>query len=246
MKGLILAAGQGSRLRPLTDSLPKTLLPVTDEMTILDAALSNLSVSGVERIAIITGFASDKIESIVPALEGRHGVSLELIFNDKGQTWNNAYSLWLGAHWMDEDTIVINSDTLHPPSVETALIDTAAHEPDGLFIAVDTVKQLGEEEMKLTFTDHMHVRRIHKGINPAIAAGEYIGVTLLKEPSVADVMTSLRATWSRDTDLYYEDGYQDYIDRGERVIAVPIGDLPWVEVDSHDDLARARDIACLY
>lgn len=246
MKGLVLAAGQGSRLRPLTDNLPKTLLNVAEGMTILDAALANLQANGISDVAIITGFASDKIESIQGDLEARFDMSLELIFNDKGEIWNNAYSLWLGADWMDDDTIIVNSDTLHPPSVEKTLIDHTAGEESGLFVASDTVKHLGEEEMKMTLTPEMQVRRIHKGINPAIAQGEYIGVTYVKAASVDGVMRSLEATWDRDKDMYYEDGFQDYVDRGERMIAVPIGDVPWIEVDSHDDLAKAKEIACLY
>ena len=58
--------------------------------------------------------------------------------------------------------------------------------------------------------------------------------------------TALEATWRRDPDLYYEDGYQTLVDRGGEVGVAPIGALPWVEVDNHADLARAREIACRY
>ena len=56
----------------------------------------------------------------------------------------------------------------------------------------------------------------------------------------------LEATWRRDPNLYYEDGYQEYAERGGEVRAATIGAVDWVEVDNHADLARAREIACRY
>ena len=50
--------------------------------------------------------------------------------------------------------------------------------------------------------------------------------------------------WERDPGLYYEDGYQEYADRGRHVRPVPLAPTTWVEVDDHADLARARDVAC--
>ena len=55
-----------------------------------------------------------------------------------------------------------------------------------------------------------------------------------------------KATWERDPNLYYEDGFQEYANRGGEVRAATIGEVSWVEVDNHEDLAKARDIACRY
>jgi len=57
---------------------------------------------------------------------------------------------------------------------------------------------------------------------------------------------ALEATWMRDPQLYYEDGFQEFVDRGGVVGTAPIGPVDWVEVDDHDDLGRARELACLY
>ena len=63
-------------------------------------------------------------------------------------------------------------------------------------------------------------------------------------PGLAD---ALKTTFERDPDLYYEDGYQELVDRGERIDVAPRHrGRRWVEVDNHDDLARAREIACQY
>ena len=81
-------------------------------------------------------------------------------------------------------------------------------------------------------------------MEPTAAYGEYIGVTLIESAGAAALTDALEATWRRDTDLYYEDGYQELADRGGDVRIAPIGTVTWVEVDDHADLARAREIAC--
>jgi choline kinase len=241
--GLVLAAGAGRRLQPLTDDLPKTLLPVDGERTILDIALANLKAAGLDDVAVVTGFAAHRIDERKQALERDHGVNLELVFNDKAEEWNNAYSLWIAREQLRSGAILVNGDTVHPASVEETVL--AARGP-AIVLAADTEKALGEEEMKLHVTDDGFMDRINKALEPATAAGEYIGVTLIEAEAADSLADSLEATWKRDPDLYYEDGYQEFADRGGRIGIAPIGQADWVEVDDHDDLARAREVACRY
>jgi choline kinase len=241
--GLVLAAGAGRRLQPLTDDLPKTLLPVDGERTILDIALANLKHAGLDGVAVVTGFAAHRIDDRRRALEQDHGVNLELVFNDKAEEWNNAYSLWIAREHLRGGAILVNGDTVHPASVEETVL--AARGP-AIVLAADTEKALGEEEMKLHVTDDGFMDRINKALDPSTAAGEYIGVTLIEGTAADPLADALEATWKRDTDLYYDDGYQEFADRGGRVGIAPIGQVDWVEVDDHDDLARAREVACRY
>ena len=243
MIGVVLAAGQGQRLRPDTAALPKTLLPVDGERTILELILANLRAVGLEDVAIVTGFAAERVQERVPALERGCGVRLELVFNDRAEEWNNAYSLWLARDRFREGVLLVNGDTVHPPSVEERLL--AARGPDVL-LAVDAEKPLSREEMKVRLTPDGALRQIHKGIDPALAEGEYIGLTVIEPTAAEGLAEALEATWRRDPSLYYEDGYQEYVERGGRVDVAPIGRVEWVEVDDHDDLARAREIACRY
>jgi choline kinase len=240
VKGLVLAAGQAQRLRPLTADLPKTLLPVAGDATILDLTLANLRAVGIEAAVVVTGFAAERIEERAPELERRHGVRLELVRNDRPE-WNNAYSLWVARDAFRDGALLVNGDTIHPVAVEERLL--AARGP-GLLLAVDDEKPLGDEEMKVLLSPDGDLRRINKAVEPATAQGEYIGLTLI-EPSAAEPLAeALEATWRRDTTLYYEDGFQAYVDAGGEARAASIGTVVWVEVDDHDDLARAREIAC--
>jgi choline kinase len=241
--GIVLAAGAGRRLEPLTRDLPKTLLEVAPDTTILDIALSNLAAAGMTDVAIVTGFAAHQIESRRADLEKRHGVRIETVYNDKALEWNNAYSLWLAREHFAGGALLCNGDTVHPPSVQETLLANAGL---GLLLAIDDVKSLAEEEMKVVLNDSGTLVRINKNLDPTKVAGEYIGVTLIEPGVGSDLADALRATWERDPGLYYEDGYQTYVDRGLTAHVAPIGKLEWVEVDNHDDLARAREIACHY
>ncbi|MGH3023484.1 MAG: NTP transferase domain-containing protein [Gaiellaceae bacterium] len=242
MKGVVLAAGPGRRLHPLTESLPKTLLPLSDGRTILDLALANLGSVGLDEVVVVTGFAAGRVEERAEELERRHEVRLELVLNERAEEWNNAYSLWLARGAFREGAILVNGDTVHPASVEERLL---AGRRDGVVLAVDREKRLGEEEMKVVLSEEGAVRRISKEVDPASADGEYIGVTLI-EPAAAEALAdALEATWRRDPSLYYEDGFQELADRGGPVHATAIGTVDWVEVDDHADLARARELECL-
>ncbi|MEX2548791.1 MAG: phosphocholine cytidylyltransferase family protein [Nitriliruptoraceae bacterium] len=241
MRGIVLAAGGGTRLRPLTDELPKTLLPVTEDgRSVLELAVANLADVGITDIAVVTGHAAGAIDDIKPTLEERYGVTLDLRFNERYSAWNNAYSVWLVRDVISEGAILINGDTVHPVDVERRLLDARGDAP--VLLAVDDDKTLGEEEMKVHLEDG-RLTRINKAIDPPSADGEYIGVTLFEADAGAPLADALQATFERDPGLYYEDGYQELADRGGVIRAVPIGaDVPWVEVDDHADLARARDL----
>lgn len=240
---MVLAAGAGRRLRPLTDALPKTLLAVNGELTILDVVLGNLKHAGLSDVVLVTGFAAEQIDERIPALQKRYGLRLHTVFNDKAQEWNNAYSLWQARDWFAEGVLLCNGDTVHPASVQESLL--AARGPD-ILLAVDDVKPLGEEEMKVLLAHDGTVRKINKALDPAAAAGEYIGVTLIEPAAAGPLAAALERTFTHDPDLYYEDGYQEIVDSGGKVHVAPIGDVQWVEVDDHTDLARAREVACHY
>ena len=132
----------------------------------------------------------------------------------------------------------MNGDTVHPASVEPTLI---RGETDGLVLAVDSSKPPGGEAMKVAVGEAGGVERIGKELEEA--DGEYIGVALIGPAAAAPLADALEATWRRDPSLYYEDGFQELVARGETVRTAPIGSVAWVEVDDDADLKRAREIA---
>ncbi|ALO12103.1 Nucleotidyl transferase [Streptomyces venezuelae] len=250
MIGLVLAAGAGRRLRPYTETLPKALVPVSgegteNELTILDGTLKNFAEIGLTEVAIVVGYRKEAVYDRKDALEAKYGLKITLVDNDKAEEWNNAYSLWCAREVLKRGVILANGDTVHPVSVEKTLL-AARGNGKKIILALDTVKKLADEEMKVIVEEGKGVQRITKLMDPATATGEYIGVTLIEAEAAEELADALKATFERDPDLYYEDGYQELVNRGFTVDVEPIGDVKWVEIDNHDDLAKGREIACQY
>lgn len=242
MWGIVLAAGGGTRLRPLTDALPKTLLAVDGDRTIFEIAVANLRAVDITDIVVVTGHAAPLIEDCAGPLRDRYGVDLHPVFNDRYADWNNAYSLWLARDAFEHGALLVNGDTVHPVDVERRLLDARGGAP--VVLALDDTKELGDEEMKVRLTGDGTLTNINKALDPATVDGEYIGVTLIESEAGDRLTAALRATFERDAELYYEDGYQEFADRGGNIRTTSINGASWVEVDDHDDLARAREIAC--
>lgn len=245
MIGLVLAAGAGRRLRPYTDTLPKALVPVDGDKTILDLTLANFAEVGLTDVAVVVGYKKEVVYERKAELEQKYGVTLTLIDNDKAEEWNNAYSLWCAREVLKQGVLLANGDTVHPVSVEKTLLE-ARGKGQKIILALDTVKKLADEEMKVVTDPAKGVQKITKLMDPAEATGEYIGLTVIEPEAAEELADALKATFERDPDLYYEDGYQELVDRGFTVDVQPIGDVQWVEIDNHDDLAKGREIACRY
>lgn len=242
MIGLVLAAGAGRRLRPYTDTLPKALVPVDGDTTILDLTLANFAEVGLTDVAVVVGYRKEAVYERKAELEQKYGVTLTLIDNDKAEEWNNAYSLWCAREVLKQGALLANGDTVHPVSVERTLLDARGN-GQKIILALDTVKDLADEEMKVVAETGEGVQRITKLMDPATATGEYIGLTLIEPEAAEELADALQTTFEKDPDLYYEDGYQEHVNRGGRIGIAPIGDVDWVEVDNHEDLEKARRIA---
>ena len=166
MSGIILAAGAGRRLWPHTDGVPKALVPVDGATTIMDIALRNMAGVDIRDVAVVVGYAAEAVEDRRAALEHRHGVRLELVRNDRASEWNNCYSLWLARDYLAGGALLANGDTVHPQSVEEALL---AGRGAGVQLAVDAEKPLAEEEMKVSVDADGRLGRINKRLDPATA-----------------------------------------------------------------------------
>ena len=172
MIGVVLAAGAGRRLRPDTGMLPKTLLPVAGETTILDIGLRNLAAAGLCDVVIVVGHGARVISDRSAGLERAHGVTLTLVHNDRADEWNNAYSLWLAREYFgggccsSTGTRCIRSACRRrcsrPRTERAGQADT--------ILAVDNVKPLGEEEMKVAIDRCGLLRQDHQADGPRAGA----------------------------------------------------------------------------
>ena len=166
MKALILAAGLGSRLAPLTDSMPKSLVSVNGK-PILFKQIDNLQMNGVEDITIVAGYKADVLEKKVHALYS----NVEIINNYDFASTNNMYSAYLGIQKTGTDGfLMMNADVFFDASVITALLECKASNA----IVVD-VGSYNEESMKVIQKGNRLVA-ISKQITEKDALGNSIDV----------------------------------------------------------------------
>ena len=111
---LLLAAGSGFRLRPLTDDQPKCLTEI-DGIPILERLVDCLRQQGFKRLVVVVGYLEHRIRQFLG--EWQDGLSIEYVVNPQYRTTNNIYSLWLAREAVQEPFLLIESDLLFEASL---------------------------------------------------------------------------------------------------------------------------------
>jgi choline kinase len=230
---VILAAGVGSRLRPLTDDKPKALVEVSGRH-ILGRAMDALTAAGVERLVIASGYRED---ALVEALRGAP-FDVRFRHNARFESTQNSVSLALCRDALEGEAFFrLDGDLVFDPAILSRL--ESARAP--LVAAVDGRRALDAEAMKVRVDPASgRIAAFGKGIAVAEAAGESIGIEHVSRelgPRLFDALDD--AIRRGDTHLYYEDVYSRMIESGLHAVGVEVGDLRWCEIDCIEDLASA-------
>ncbi len=236
---VILVAGIGSRLRPITDDRPKALVDLGGE-TILGRAVRLLAEYGVRKIILATGYREDAVKAAMAVQSASLALTVEYCKNPAFDRTQNSVSLALCRVKVGTDAFFkLDGDVVFQRQVLERLDASGA----GLAVAVDAGRTLDAEAMKVT-TSGQRITAFGKGIDLTASAGESIGIERISAVASDTLFGALdRTIAGGETGLYYEDVYSQLILRGElEAEAVPVRDLPWTEVDDFTDLERARDL----
>ncbi|MEP7050616.1 MAG: phosphocholine cytidylyltransferase family protein [Pseudomonadota bacterium] len=232
---VILVAGVGSRLRPITDDRPKALVDLGGE-TILGRAVRLLASYGVRKIILATGYREDAVKAAMHSAP----VAVEYCTNPEFDRTQNSVSLALCRAAVGSDAFFkLDGDVVFQRQVLERLDESSAP----LSVAVDAGRMLDAEAMKVTVAGS-NILAFGKGIELAESSGESIGIERIAGSHSATLFDALERTIGRgETGLYYEDVYSQLIAAGViRAEAVAVRDLPWTEVDDFTDLERAREM----
>lgn len=230
---MILAAGIGSRLRPLTLDRPKALVEIEGE-SILARAIRLLRNAGVRELVVATGYREDAIRAALAALS----VPAILCANPDYESTQNSVSLALCSDALrGKSFFKLDGDVVFQPQVLERLGLADAE----LSVAVDSQRAVDEEAMKVELQGGL-IARFGKGIPVRSAYGETIGIERLDARAGERVLSAIaRGIAAGVRDRYYEDFYSDLVEaKALTARAIEVGDLPWSEVDNFEDLERAR------
>ena len=232
---MLLAAGQATRLRPLTDHCPKCLLTVGEE-TVLARSVRLLAERGVRHFTVVDGFCGDMIRTALAS--GFPDLEFTFVRNDDYSTTNNAWSLMLADSRGDEPMFLLDSDIVFVPGVLDALLSHPAPNRLGL----RTTGAMGQEEMKVRLDDRGLVAELTKEMPVTAAAGESVGLEVFSAAFTADLHRVLQRRMKVDgyVNEYYEAAFTELAAAGHEIVPVDLGSLLCMEIDTVDDLADAR------
>jgi choline kinase len=236
LKAIILSAGQGRRLLPLTEELPKCALALAGR-SILGWQIDQLARGGVEEIVVVTGFGAERVED---DLRSRPlAAEVRTLFNPFYELADNLASCWEARGEMTGDFLLLNGDTLFESEVLRRVLD-APHRP--VTVATDVKSSYDADDMKVR-VDGERLVRVGKDLPLPDVDGESIGMLLFRGGGAAWFRNSLERAIRRPQAL--RQWYLSVVDemaRTGRVSTASVHPLSWVEVDTPSDLARARDL----
>lgn len=228
-RAIILAAGQGKRLLPLTEDRPKCLIELSGK-TLLAWQLERLQAAGVEEAVIVTGFRADQVETEVARLGLR--MPVRLAFNPFYTVSDNTASCWIVRAEFDRDVLILNGDTLFGPGVAERL--RSAPEAD-ITVTIDRKPSYDADDMKV-LTETGKLRAIGKTIEAYDA--ESIGFLRFSKAGAAKFAAGVEQVLSHPEGLrrWYLSVIDELARSGVDVRVCSIEGLEWGEMDFPQDV----------
>jgi len=238
MRAIVLSAGQGKRLLPLTISEPKCLLPVDGDRCVLEVQLSAIANCGIERASVLVGFGAEKVEHFL-ATNPIPGLAAEAVYNPLYATTDNLITCWLASRTlMTEDFLLLNGDSLFEEDALRLLLEGPECPAT---VTINRKGSYDEDDMKVIVDPDGRLRAVGKKIPLDEVHAESIGMLLFRGAGVPDFRAALEAAVRRPDSLnhWYLSVVNELAQR-TLVNTADITGLWWQEIDEPADLEAAR------
>lgn len=235
MKAILISAGKGERLYPLTKNTPKSLLEVGNGLTLLETQLHSLMENNIKDIVIIVGYKAEQIEAKIKDYKDR--LNITTVFNPFFDCSNNLLSVWMARHCMDSDFISINGDDIFSPVVIENLLKCN----NDITMVIDQKANYDDDDMKVIHANG-NVLEVSKTIDAQKANGESVGIIKFskKGPAIYKAMLDDMVRDSTNRNVFYLRAIQRIIDKGYVVNYSLCNESDWGEIDFHPDLETIR------
>jgi len=240
MKAIILSAGQGTRLLPMTATIPKCLLDIQGK-TIIEWQIDELHKCGVDQITVVTGYGADKVEDL---LQRRYGPQrVQTHYSPDYATTDNLVSCWKVREQMTDDFILLNGDTLFEAAVVKSLLKSPA---SPVTVTVNHKDIYDADDMKVSM-EGSRLTKVGKDIPSGNIHGESIGMILFRDTGPAIFKSRLENAMADSKSI--RRWYLSVIDEIAQEITVltcSIKGLAWCEVDYPADLKQAVRVVATF
>ena len=236
MKAIILSAGQGRRLMPLTSNMPKCCLPLHG-ISILEWQLRQIAQCDIDEVVVVTGFEHDVVDSIVNHVKG---IKVRTLHNPMFAHTDNLGTCWEARTEMEGPFVLMNGDTLFEAAVLQRLLACETGYP--VTLASDTKHHFDLDDMKI-ISDGDRLLKVSKQLDISLVDGESIGLMVFNQAG-ADAFTEKLEEMMDKEDalkLWYLSAIDQLASQGIAGIC-PIDGLSWCEVDDAADFKAAADV----
>lgn len=249
MIGIILSAGMGKRLRPLTDNIPKPLL-IINNMTLLERMIKNCVNVNINKFLIVVGYNKDKVIQFSKDLENKYDINIILIENERFDVTNTSVSTYLASNYIQEndidDFLLINGDNVVNPKL---IMKIASRKNTSMII--DNFKELNDESFKLIISNKRvsknrsiacgFIEEIGKEIDISHSTGEFIGISKVSKKDIGHFNDILLNLIKDNEQNYYDFAFKE-LSSISKIDFVLTNGLKWTEIDNQDDWKQANKL----
>lgn len=237
MHAIILAAGRGSRLLPITTDLPKCLLPV-GLTSVLNLQLDTLFRHGIETATVVTGFNAHLVEAEIEARQT--GPSVETLYNPFYQVADNLASCWMARKAMKQDFLLINGDTLFSPPLLEKVLSAPAKD---ITVTIDQKGHYDGDDMKVSL-ERDQLTAIGKTLLPQQTDGESIGMLRFMNDGPKIFRNELERLMRLEdgTKSWFLSAIHGLAQSGQRIETTNIKGSTWAELDTPEDYEICREL----
>ncbi len=231
-KAIVLSAGKGSRLLPLTAERPKCLIDLNGR-SLLEWQLDALQGAGLADIVVVTGFAEETVAEVAARRSG-----VRTLFNPFYHVADNLGSVWMARAELDRDTLLLNGDTLVSPRLLERVLEAR---PGPIAVTVDEKDSYDSDDMKV-LRDGDRLLRIGKALEPGAYNAESIGLLAFRGdgPSLFADQVERMMRRPDGTRRWYLRAIDALAQSGADVRTVSIRGEEWQEVDFPEDVEAAK------
>ena len=237
-KAVILSAGQGRRLLPLTKSSPKCLLSISDK-TIIEWQIDALLTVGIEEIIVVTGFKTNLVEELLQQRYPNHK-QIRTLFNPFFEVADNLASCWIARSVMDCDFLLLNGDTIFDVPLLAQVLES---EPAPITLSIDYKKTYDADDMKVQLDNKGLVKHVNKTLPENQINAESIGLIYFRSNGSALFRDAVEEALRYPAEL--KSWYLTIIDTlaSKNLVNVcSISGHRWCEIDYSSDLAKAKEL----
>ena len=236
MKAIILSAGQGRRLMPLTSNMPKCCLPLHG-ISILEWQLTQIAQCDIDEVVVVTGFEHEMVDSIVNHVKG---IKVRTLHNPMFAHTDNLGTCWEARTEMEGPFVLMNGDTLFEAAVLQRLL--ACETVYQVTLASDTKPHFDLDDMKI-ISDGDRLLKVSKQLDISLVDGESIGLMVFNQAGADAFTEKLEEMMDKENalKLWYLSAIDQLASQGIAGIC-PIDGLSWCEVDDAADFKAAADV----